>query len=154
MTSEYRTPDYTLLESYALSLPRLLLDYISGRKTFVSATSTDVPQSIGLFLSNGNWRCLQARGSILTSLSFSSPRYQPSLELYHGLSGTLPCPYPLTPYDSVNDYHVAHAKGLQVMNVMERLGLGEAQGLMSIWSKKGIVVHRQFYDDRHLNAGS
>jgi hypothetical protein len=26
---------------------------------------------------------------------------------------------------------------------MERLGLGEAQGIMSIWSKKGIVVHRE-----------
>lgn len=37
MTSEYRSPDFTLLESYALSLPRLLLDYISGRKAFVSA---------------------------------------------------------------------------------------------------------------------
>lgn len=36
MTSEYRTPDYTLLESYALSVPRLLLDYISGRKALVS----------------------------------------------------------------------------------------------------------------------
>ncbi|KAJ9117163.1 hypothetical protein QFC20_000306 [Naganishia adeliensis] len=116
MTSEYRSPDFTLLESYALSLPRLLLDYISGRKAF-------------------------ARGSILTSLSFSSPRYQPSLELYTGLSGALPSPYPLTPYDRVNDYHVAHARGLEVVNVMEKLGLGEAQGIMSIWSKKGMVVH-------------
>ncbi|KAI5455066.1 hypothetical protein NCC49_002338 [Naganishia albida] len=116
MTSEYRTPDFTLLESYALSLPRLLLDYISGRKAF-------------------------ARGSILTSLSFSSPRYQPSLELYTGLAGALPAPYPLTPYDRVNDYHVAHARGLEVVNVMEKLGLGEAQGIMSIWSKKGMVIH-------------
>jgi small subunit ribosomal protein S29 len=79
----------------------------------------------------------------LTSLSFSSPRYQPSLELYTGLSGALPSPYPLTPYDRVNDYHVAHARGLEVVNVMEKLGLGEAQGIMSIWSKKGMVVHRK-----------
>ncbi|KAJ9097737.1 hypothetical protein QFC21_004775 [Naganishia friedmannii] len=116
MISEYRTPDYTLLESYALSVPRLLLDYISGRKTL-------------------------ARGTILTSLSFSSPRYLPTLELYTGLSGALPSPFPLTPYDKVNDYHVAHAKGLEVMNVMEKLALGEAQGMMSIWSKKGVVAH-------------
>ncbi|KAJ9126563.1 hypothetical protein QFC24_001591 [Naganishia onofrii] len=119
MTSEYRTPDYTLLESYALSVPRLLLDYISGRKAL-------------------------ARGTILTSLSFSSPRYLPTLELYTGLSGALASPVPLTPYDHVNDYHVAHAKGLEVMNVMEKLALGEAQGMMSIWSKKGVVAQRKF----------
>jgi small subunit ribosomal protein S29 len=79
----------------------------------------------------------------LTALSFSSPRYQPSLDLYTGLAGALPSPYPLTPYDRVNDYHVSHAKGLEVVNVMEKLGLGEAQGIMSIWSKKGMVVHRK-----------
>ncbi|KAJ9094866.1 hypothetical protein QFC19_007795 [Naganishia cerealis] len=119
MTSEYRTPDYTLLESYALSVPRLLLDYISGRKVL-------------------------ARGTVLTSLSFSSPRYLPSLELFTGLSDALPSPVPLTPYDRVNEYHVAHAKGLKVVNVMEKLALGEAQGMMSIWSKKGFVAHRKF----------
>lgn len=33
--SAYRAPDYTLLQSYALSAPRLMLDFISGRKQLV-----------------------------------------------------------------------------------------------------------------------
>ena len=95
-------------------------------------------------IQNAKFTLWQARGTILTSLSFSSPRYLPTLELYTGLSGALASPVPLTPYDHVNDYHVAHAKGLEVMNVMEKLALGEAQGMMSIWSKKGVVAQRNF----------
>lgn len=34
-TSSYIDPNYYPLESYSLSVPRLLLDYISGAKAFV-----------------------------------------------------------------------------------------------------------------------
>jgi hypothetical protein len=34
--SVYRSPEYELLEAYHLSTPRLALDYLSGRKAFVS----------------------------------------------------------------------------------------------------------------------
>lgn len=34
-TSDVRTPDYSVLESYHLSTPRLALDYLTGTKAFV-----------------------------------------------------------------------------------------------------------------------
>lgn len=37
--SQYNTPEGSPLESYHLSTPRTLLDYISGRKHFVSPSS-------------------------------------------------------------------------------------------------------------------
>ena len=36
MTSSYHAPDFKLLEAYSLSTPLLMLDYITGRKAFVS----------------------------------------------------------------------------------------------------------------------
>ena len=51
-TSGLRTPDYRILESYDLSTPRLFLDYLTGKKTFVSSslypstTSTSHPHPL------------------------------------------------------------------------------------------------------------
>jgi small subunit ribosomal protein S29 len=38
-TSGVRTPDYKILESYHLSTPKLTLDYITGKKSFVRLSS-------------------------------------------------------------------------------------------------------------------
>lgn len=38
-TSEVRTPDYSILESYHLSTPSLILDYLTGKETLVSPSS-------------------------------------------------------------------------------------------------------------------
>ena len=37
-TSGLRTPDYRILESYDLSTPKIFLDYLTGKKTFVSCS--------------------------------------------------------------------------------------------------------------------
>ena len=50
MTSSYRSPDFKLLESYSLSTPLLMLDYISGRKAFVSPHASHAYQQIFLLL--------------------------------------------------------------------------------------------------------
>jgi small subunit ribosomal protein S29 len=41
--SEVRTPDYKVLESYHLSTPKLALDFITGKKSFVSLSPVSLP---------------------------------------------------------------------------------------------------------------
>ena len=36
--SRYKTPQWDMIESYHLSAPLLALDYLTGRKTFVSGS--------------------------------------------------------------------------------------------------------------------
>ena len=39
MKSRYRSPDFKVLDAYSLSMPLLMLDFISGRKIMVSCRS-------------------------------------------------------------------------------------------------------------------
>jgi hypothetical protein len=43
--SLYRAPDYSIVQSYNLSMPLLALDYITGRKVLVSLRFFSKPQS-------------------------------------------------------------------------------------------------------------
>ncbi|TYJ57428.1 hypothetical protein B9479_001744 [Cryptococcus floricola] len=112
-TSKYRTAEYTPLEPYHLSTPRLVLDFIAGRRAF-------------------------ARGSILTSLSLSDPTNLPSPSLSTALS--LPTTQPITPYTPINPYHLAHAQGLTPIAVPHGMSAEEAKGLFEIYTKKGWAV--------------
>ncbi|KAK4686765.1 small subunit ribosomal protein S29, partial [Tremellales sp. Uapishka_1] len=106
--SAYRSTDYSLLEPYHLSVPRLMLEYLSAEKSF-------------------------SRGALVTAVSLTTPL---PAELLSGLS--LPTPHPLTPYTKLEPQHLQNASsGLQKVDVPFGMSPEEAAGLFEIWSKKG-----------------
>ncbi|OXG23617.1 mitochondrial carrier protein [Cryptococcus neoformans Tu401-1] len=109
-TSKYRAADYTPIEPYHLSTPRLALDFIAGRRSF-------------------------SRGAVVTSLSLSDPSNLPSPALRSALS--LSSSSPLTPYTPINPYHLAHAENLTPINVPYGMNSEEAAGLFELFAKKG-----------------
>ncbi|WWD22697.1 hypothetical protein CI109_107190 [Kwoniella shandongensis] len=110
-TSKYRAPDYTPIEPYHLSTPRLALDFIAGRRSF-------------------------SRGTILTSLSLSDPTNLPSPSLISALS--LPSTSPITPYTALDPYHLEHASsGLQKIDIPFGMTSKEAVGIFDLYAKKG-----------------
>ncbi|WVN87579.1 uncharacterized protein L203_102762 [Cryptococcus depauperatus CBS 7841] len=108
--SKYRAPDYSPLEPYDLSIPRLVLDMIAGRRSF-------------------------SKGAILTALSYNSPSDLPSPSLLSTLD--LPSTQPITPYTPLNQYHVSHAKNLTPIPVPPCMALEEAGGLFDLYARKG-----------------
>ncbi|WVF66537.1 hypothetical protein IAT40_001277 [Kwoniella sp. CBS 6097] len=110
-TSKYRTADYTPIEPYHLSTPRLALDFIAGRRTF-------------------------SRGAVITALSLSDPTTLPSPALNTALS--LSSPQPITPYTQLDPYHLAHASsGLNKITVPFGMTSAEASGLFQLFARKG-----------------
>ncbi|WRT63202.1 uncharacterized protein IL334_000105 [Kwoniella shivajii] len=114
-TSQYRTPEYTPIEPYHLSSPRLALDFISGRRSF-------------------------SKGVILTSLSLSDPTNLPSPSLISALS--LPSTTPITPYTPLDPYHLSHAAGLQKIDVPFGMITKEASGMFELYARKGFAPSR------------
>lgn len=113
MRSSYRTPQFDLLESYALSLPRLLLDYVSGRKSF-------------------------DHGAILTSISLSTAQHAPPKEIYAAVPELSKAPT-VTLYDRLDQHHVEAAKGLELFDVGDRLDLQEARGILDLCQQRKFV---------------
>jgi hypothetical protein len=93
--------------------PRLLLDYVSGRKSF-------------------------NKGAILTAISLSTPQHAPSREVYAALP-QLANASVVTPYDKVDVHHVEAAKGLEVFDVGDRLDLQEARGILDLCQHRKFV---------------
>ncbi|KAL7417516.1 mitochondrial ribosomal death-associated protein 3-domain-containing protein [Mrakia frigida] len=132
----YKTPELNTLESYHLSVPRLLLDYLSGRKNF-------------------------ARGATLTSITPLNNRCRISPSFLHGLSkptNAFPLGsyftfskhmYPPSPHDQIHPWHSENARGMELVEVPEGVKLKEAKGL---WEIK--VVRRRLHtvnsDDNFL----
>jgi small subunit ribosomal protein S29 len=113
MRSNYRTPHFDHLESYALSLPRLLLGYVSGRKSF-------------------------DKGAILTSISLSTAQHAPPKEIYAAVPELSKAPV-VTPYDKLDEHHVEAARGLEVFDVGDRLDLQEARGILDLCQQRKFV---------------
>jgi len=111
--SEYRSPNYELIQSYHLSTPRLALDYLTGRKTF-------------------------ARGMTLSAYSHTTPNLGFSTDFLYALE--LPSVDPITPYATFEQTHLAHASsGMKKIQVPFGMTTKEAVGMFEIWSRKGLV---------------
>ncbi|KAH9990578.1 mitochondrial ribosomal death-associated protein 3-domain-containing protein [Russula vinacea] len=104
----YKTPHFQTIRAWHLSMPRLLLEYASGRKAF-------------------------ARGAVVGALSLSDKTYGLSQELRYALGlqpGLRPSPYlKTTPEIS------AFTRGIQLVDVPEKLNVNEAASLFEVWNK-------------------
>ncbi|KAF8493178.1 mitochondrial ribosomal death-associated protein 3-domain-containing protein [Russula emetica] len=104
----YKTPHFQKIRAWHLSMPRLLLEYTSGQKSF-------------------------ARGAVVGALSLSDKTYGLSQELRHAL-GLQPWLRP-SPYLKVAPEITAFTKGIQLVNVPEKLNVNEAASLFEVWNK-------------------
>jgi hypothetical protein len=78
----------------------------------------------------------QSKGSIITSLSHSTPSLPIPPALYDALSIT--SPKPLTAYTKHNPIHLEHARsGLRKIEVPWTMSSEDAVGIWRIWAKKG-----------------
>ncbi|KAF9650118.1 hypothetical protein BDM02DRAFT_3155015 [Thelephora ganbajun] len=111
--TSYKDPRFSMIKSYHLSMPRLLLEYASGKKSF-------------------------ARGAVLGALStanttFSVPvELQESLKLNHGTT---------SPYIKRSQELISYAEGLTNVPVPETLGVPEAASLFDVWMKDKAISH-------------
>ncbi|KAI0831871.1 mitochondrial ribosomal death-associated protein 3-domain-containing protein [Trametes gibbosa] len=107
--SQYRDPFFRAIKAYHLTLPRTLLEFASGERSF-------------------------ARGAVLGALSTQNTTYRTPLELIEslGLQPTMPA----NPYVRREAELVEYAKGLKSFPVPERLTVDEAASLFDLWQQK------------------
>jgi len=104
----YKSPHFQTIRAWHLSMPRLLLEYASGRKAF-------------------------ARGAFIGALSLSDKTYSLSQELRYAL-GLQPWLQP-SPYAKVAPEITSFTRGIQIVKVPEKLNVNEAASLFEVWNK-------------------
>jgi small subunit ribosomal protein S29 len=101
--SQYKDPNFNTIRSYHLSMPRLLLEFASGKRKF-------------------------ARGAVLGAIS-SNPAFKPPLELEEALE----IASPLVSTKKRSKHFQEYASGLQKLEVPEQLSVAEATSLFDLW---------------------
>ena len=115
-------------------MPRLLLEYASGRKAFVSF--------FFIYASNLLTSDKKARGAVVGALSLSDKTYGLSQELRHAL-GLQPSLRP-SPYLKVSPEIATFTRGIQIVKVPEKLNVNEAASLFEVWNKNKSFHTREF----------
>ncbi|KAI5124226.1 hypothetical protein M0805_005076 [Coniferiporia weirii] len=120
----YRDQHYEHIKSFHLSLPRLLMEYASGKKTF-------------------------KRGAVVGALSSSLTQYPLGPELQKELVRD----HPVDPYTKMVPGMVEYAQGLKPLRVPEKLEYDEAAALFEIWVKDR-ALHSAATDELFLSKYS
>ncbi|KAI8985668.1 mitochondrial ribosomal death-associated protein 3-domain-containing protein [Trametes punicea] len=110
--SLYRDPFFRPVKAYHLMLPRTLLEFASGKKSF-------------------------ARGAVLGALSMQNTTFRVPLELTEAL-GLVP-PGPSNPYVPREPELVEYAKGLRNFPVPEQLTVDEAASIFDVWEQAKVL---------------
>ncbi|THH10743.1 hypothetical protein EW145_g1103 [Phellinidium pouzarii] len=119
--TSYRDQHYNTIRSFHLSLPRLLMEYASGKKVF-------------------------SRGAVLGALSPTLTNYPLPPELQKVITpDNLP-----NPYTKLVPGLVEYSQGLETFPVPEKLDYNEAAALFEIW-KKDSSFHTTVTDEFFLS---
>ncbi|ETW79159.1 hypothetical protein HETIRDRAFT_36236 [Heterobasidion irregulare TC 32-1] len=111
----YRDPHFAMLKSWHLSMPRLLMEYAGGEKTF-------------------------ARGAVLGALSSTNTAFKLNAQLGHALK-LQPWKKP-SPYLKIPPEILRYTKGIERLRVPDRLQVNEAASIFEVWSKtKALHTH-------------
>ncbi|KAI0085775.1 mitochondrial ribosomal death-associated protein 3-domain-containing protein [Irpex rosettiformis] len=110
--SKYRDARFNTLKAYHLSLPRLLLEFASGRQKFQS-------------------------GAVLGALTTANSEFRVPLELQEAL-GLTP-DVPSGPYIRRKPELVEYAKGLQNIALPSQMSIAEAAALYELWGKEKVL---------------
>ncbi|KZV72466.1 hypothetical protein PENSPDRAFT_750913 [Peniophora sp. CONT] len=117
--SAYKSPHFETVKSWHLSMPRLLLDYFSGKKTF-------------------------ARGAVVGALSSTNRAYSLSPELRQALN--VQPELGASPFTKVAPELTAYTQGIKTIEIPSRLQVEEAASLFDIWTKN-TTLHTRANDE-------
>jgi len=128
----YRDPHFVPIRPYHLSIPRLIMEFASGQRAFVSTSYLQINSS--------HLVLLQAKGGFLGALTASSTTYPIPLVLQDALG--LPSPgAPPSPYDKARSRVLkGYTEGLQALRVPEQLSVPEAAALFEVWKKDQALI--------------
>ncbi|RXW16060.1 hypothetical protein EST38_g9796 [Candolleomyces aberdarensis] len=125
----YRDPFFRPIKSHHLSLPRLILEYASGKRNF-------------------------AKGAFLSALTASDTQYAIPLELQDTLE--LGHRHPVSPYVQRSETLLQYASGLdakagglQNLKVPEKFSVEEAQALFEVW-KDDLALTNSRHDETFM----
>ncbi|KAF8672523.1 hypothetical protein AX14_005554 [Amanita brunnescens Koide BX004] len=111
--TRYRDAFFASICSYHLSMPRLIMEYASGQRSF-------------------------ARGAVLGAITYSDPSYPLPLELRETLQ--MPYEHPQSPYDKRSKPLQEYTTGLSPIPVPEQLSLNEAASLFEVWKAEHVIT--------------
>jgi small subunit ribosomal protein S29 len=131
----YRDPRFAPIKSYHLSMPRLLLEFICGRKSFVSHGLSSLVVESDFCLESG-----QARGAVIGATTASDPLFKAPPELRQALGLD---DQPPDPYTKMSSALKEYTAGLRSITVPDKLSVVEAAALFEVWMK-----------DRALHSGT
>ncbi|KAM6496503.1 mitochondrial carrier protein [Amanita muscaria] len=109
----YKDPFFTTIRPYHLSMPRLIMEFASGKRSL-------------------------AKGAVLCATTDSDPAYPVPLELREALQ--IPYEHPQSPYDKRSTALVDYANGLTPIPVPEQLTLDEAASLFEAWKEEHVMA--------------
>ncbi|GLB43195.1 putative mitochondrial ribosomal death-associated protein 3 [Lyophyllum shimeji] len=121
--SAYRDPHFVPIRPYHLAVPRLIMEYASGKKAF-------------------------AKGAFVGAITASDTIYKLPLELKDALG--LPHEHLPSPYDERSRPLTEYTTGLKPIHVPEQLSVNEAASLFEIW-KEDKALTASMYDEVFLS---
>ncbi|CUA78127.1 hypothetical protein RSOLAG22IIIB_02745 [Rhizoctonia solani] len=104
--SRYRDPQYQLIFAHHLSLPRIILEYATGKRVLT-------------------------RGAVVGALSTTDPRFLAPLPLKEALG--MVQQGAISPYERRNKDIVFYASGIKNLSVPSKMHLGEAASVFDVW---------------------
>jgi len=121
--TKYRDPQFHTIRPYHLSMPRLIMEFASGQRSF-------------------------NKGAFLGAVSSSDPLYRVPLELQDVLG--IENDRPISPYQKRSQALLKYAEGLRPFAVPEKLQLNEASTLFELWMKDKALPTKA-YDEMFLS---
>ncbi|KAF6759514.1 mitochondrial carrier protein [Ephemerocybe angulata] len=121
--SSYKDHFLRPIKANHLSLPRLILDFASGKRTF-------------------------AKGAVVTALTNSDTNFNVPLEIQDALD--LPRAHPVSPYQRRDGDVQGYVHGLTGFKLPDRMSSDEMAGLFSVW-KDDMALTTDKYDELFLS---
>ncbi|KAF8606036.1 hypothetical protein BDV93DRAFT_438114 [Ceratobasidium sp. AG-I] len=126
--SKYRNPQYDLISAHHLTLPRMILEYASGKRVL-------------------------ARGAVVGATSSTNPRFLEPLPLKEAL-GIIE-PGTVSPYERRSKSVVNYALGVKGLPVPPKMRVDEAASLFDVWVQNN-ALHTppsdSFFLSKYLEA--
>ena len=119
-----KDPQFSTIKSYHISIPLLLLEYDSGKKSFLRFTCV-----LRLFVLTYH---IQARGTVLGAISAANTTSSAPIELQESLKFS---DGSTSPYFRRSPELVSYAEGLTNISVPESLKVSEAASFFDVWTR-------------------
>jgi len=123
--SLYRNQHFQRIHSYHLSVPRLLLEYASGKRAF-------------------------KRGAFVGAPTMNDTQFPLADELRQSLQADS---RPLNAYTKLTPGYIEYAEGLQTVSVPEKLTVAEAAAIFEVWGRDS-ALHSRLNDELFLSKYS